>query len=72
MKVRTRPASDGNFPWTTIRTDSRGGFSFALVSGVSYRLVAEREDGIGKGTELTLEPSQVLSQLRLTLPGHAR
>jgi hypothetical protein len=67
VKVRTKVADGESFPWTTIRTDSRGVFSFALVIGMRYRLVAEPENNSGKVAERTLDPSQSIPTLRLVL-----
>ena len=72
VPVRIKAQASDLFPWTTIRTDPRGGFSFALVSSLSYRLVAEREGSAGQGASLILEPSRVPSPLRLILPGTTR
>jgi hypothetical protein len=65
-----------SFPWTTIRTDSRGAFSFALVIGMRYRLVAEPVNGVGKIAELTLDssanpaPRAEQSAVPRSAPGH--
>jgi hypothetical protein len=77
VKVRTKAAFDStSFPWTTIRTDSRGAFSFALVIGMRYRLVAEPVNGVGKIAELTLDssanpaPRAEQSAVPRSAPGH--
>lgn len=68
VKVRTKVAFDGsNFPWTTIQTDARGAFSFALVVGMKYRLVAEPLNGLGKAVGRVLDPTEPTSPLRLVL-----
>ena len=72
VPVRIKGQASDLFPWTTIRTNARGGFSFALVSSLTYRLVAEREGSAGQRASLILEPSRVPSPLRLILPGTTR
>ena len=72
VKVRVKVDSDGRgFPWTTISTDNRGRFSFALPIGTRYRLVAEPwDEALRKDRQAVIkfDPSKDLAPLRLTLP----
>jgi hypothetical protein len=73
VKVRTKADfDDSSFPWTTIRTDTRGEFSFALAEGLRHRLVAEPPDVVAPSSRqvaaMTIDPSRPIPRLRLVLP----
>jgi hypothetical protein len=68
IKVRAKADFDeGDFAWTTIRTDSRGRFSFGLVMGMLYRIVAESAAAGARQDAVAIDPSQPLRTLRLVV-----
>jgi hypothetical protein len=71
VAVRMKATAGGSFPWNTIRTGARGAFSFALVVGMQYRLVAEPEDATPPSArrqgEMTIDPSHAIARLRLVV-----
>jgi len=67
--VRTKADFDGfQFGWTTLDTDRRGRFVFALAVAMPYRIVAEAENSVvTRQPALTIHPSPTMSPLLLVV-----
>lgn len=68
--IRMKVDVDGPaYPWTTISTDKQGRFTFSLVTGIKYRIVADRWDGVAprRSASVTVDPSTART-VRIVLP----
>jgi hypothetical protein len=70
VKVRTKADFDGeHLPWTTIRTDPRGRFTFAMAVGTRYRIVVDPAGPPRPGKiAAVVDPSQPPSPLKIVVP----
>jgi len=70
IKVAMKVDDDGDaLPWTTISTDREGRFTFAVVAGLTYRVVAQSPVSTAtRRASVKVDPSKPTSTIRLLLP----